>query len=162
MKASDFPKFLRRTIYFGLSIIPSHFPLHTSFTEGWALYSEYLGNELGLFEDPYDRLGFYSWNLLRGVRLVIDTGMHVMGWSRQKALDYILNNTAMSETAAISQVDRYITWPGQATAYKIGERAIKGLRRKLEKSERFDLKLFHEDILQVHSSNVSTKVDSTS
>ena len=76
-------------------------------TEGWALYAESLGKELGLYEDPYDLLGYYSWNLLRAARLVIDTGIHALGWNRQKAIDYMLDNTAAGKNLAESEIDRW-------------------------------------------------------
>lgn len=145
---ADFPKYLSYTRNVHLSMIPSQTPLNTAHTEGWALYAEYLGLELGLFdEDPFQKLGFYSYNLLRSARLVVDTGIHHFGWSRQKAIDYLLANTAFSLSYIELQVDRYITWPGQATAYKMGEQAIRNLRAKLEKEEDFDIKQFHTDVL---------------
>ena len=122
----------------------------TVHTEGWGLYSEYLGFEMGLYEDTYARLGHYSYNLLRACRLVVDTGIHALGWSRDQAVKYMLDNTAMTEDSCRLEVDRYITWPGQACAYKIGERKIKELRRSATQrlGERFDVKEFHRIALR--------------
>ena len=97
-------------------------------------------------------IGFYSFNLLRACRLVVDTGIHAMGWSRQKAVDYLLENSALSKDFVEQEIDRYITWPGQATAYKIGERQIKRLRKKLEEDfgNKFDIKEFHKNLLNCY------------
>jgi len=94
--------------------------MNTAHVEGWGLYSEFLGFEMGLYEeDLYARFGHYSYNLLRAARLVVDTGIHALGWTRQEAVDYMESNTALSRVAVEREVDRYITWPGQATAYKV-------------------------------------------
>ncbi len=147
--AFDFPKFLHFHAYGHYGSFPAGTPIYTSFQEGWGLYSEFLGHEMGLYEDPYDLLGFYSWNLLRAARLVVDTGIHAFGWSRQRAIDYLLDNTGLSRVNIETEIDRYITWPGQATAYKIGERAFRRLRKKKEEElgEDFDLRKFHKYLL---------------
>lgn len=130
--------------------IPAKFPLHTAFLEGWGLYAEYLGEELGLYKDPYQRLGRHSFELLRASRLVVDTGLHALGWTREKAMKYLMENTAMSESAIKIEVNRYITWPGQACAYKIGEIKLKELRQKSENvlGRLFKLKVFHDVVLR--------------
>ncbi len=147
--AFDFPKFLHFQAYGHFGCIPASTSMYTSFQEGWALYSEFLGHEMGLYENPYDLIGFYSWNLLRAARLVVDTGIHAFGWSRHRAIDYLLDNTGLSQVNIDMEVDRYITLPGQATAYKIGERAFRGLRKKNEEElgENFDLRRFHKHLL---------------
>jgi uncharacterized protein (DUF885 family) len=103
-------------------------------------------------DDPYQLIGFYSFNLLRASRLVVDTGMHAKGWSREDAIDYLLAHTVLSYQLVEVEVDRYITWPGQATAYKIGERHIKKLRKDLESEfgQIFDLKDFHRSLLDCY------------
>lgn len=121
----------------------------TAFGEGWALYAERLGIEMGLFEDPYDDFGRLLYEMWRACRLVVDPGMHALGWSRQQAVDFMLANTALSELNINAEVDRYIAWPGQATAYKIGELKIRELRAECEQrlGARFDLRAFHEVVL---------------
>lgn len=130
---------------------------YTVFVEGWALYSERLGLEVGgepgsrgMYEDPYDDFGRLSYEMWRALRLVVDPGMHVLGWSRQRAIDYMLENSALAEANVISEVDRYIAWPGQATGYKIGEIRIRELRTRAELilADRFDLRAFHDAILE--------------
>ena len=121
----------------------------SAFGEGWGLYSEYLGLEVGIYDDPYDNFGRLSYEMWRAARLVVDTGMHVFGWSRQQALDYMLENTALSQHNVRTEIDRYISWPGQALAYKLGEIKIKELRAQAESrlGESFDLRAFHDAIL---------------
>lgn len=129
--------------------VPFWFPFYSAYSEGWALYSEYLGVEMGLYADDYEMLGRYSGEILRACRLVVDTGLHHYGWDRQKAVEYMMNYTAYSRGATEIEVDRYVTWPGQACAYKLGEIKIKELRKKAETrlGSKFDIKKFHSTIL---------------
>ena len=121
----------------------------SAFGEGWGLYSEFLGKEVGFYETPYDEFGRLSYEMWRACRLVVDTGMHVMGWTRQQALDYMLENTALSEHNVTTEIDRYISWPGQALSYKLGEIKIKELRAQATQllGDDFDLREFHAAIL---------------
>ena len=130
---------------------PGRFAMNSAYVEGWGLYSEYLGEELKLYEDPYDLFGRLSHEMLRACRLVVDPGMHALGWSHQQAVDFLLENTASSEEDIISEIDRYITWPGQACGYKIGEIKIKELRSMAENElgNKFDIKKFHDLIASV-------------
>jgi len=122
---------------------------NTAFIEGWALYAESLGSELGMFNDPYQLLGRYDDEMLRAMRLVVDTGLHAKGWSREQAIKYMLGNSAMGETDATSEVERYIAYPAQALAYKIGQLTITRLRREAEQKlgARFDIRAFHHEVL---------------
>ncbi|MFQ5412215.1 MAG: DUF885 family protein, partial [Phycisphaerae bacterium] len=121
----------------------------TAFIEGWGLYSERLGYELGGYRDPYSRFGQLTYDSWRASRLVVDTGMHHFGWSRDKAIEFMKNNTALSEQNIVSEVDRYIAWPGQALAYKIGQLEILKLRKRAETvlGEAFDVRVFHDHLL---------------
>jgi len=122
---------------------------NTAYVEGWALYSESLGTELGMFTDPYQMFGHLDDEILRAMRLVVDTGIHTQGWSRDAAIAYMLKNSALSPTDATAEVERYIAMPGQALAYKIGQLTIRRLRGKAEKElgSQFDIRAFHAQVL---------------
>ena len=122
---------------------------YTAFVEGWGLYSESLGSEMGFYKDPYARFGQLTYEMWRSIRLVVDTGMHYLGWSRQQAIDYFVQNAGKSEHDITVEVDRYLVWPGQALAYKIGELKIKQLRAEAQKElgDRFDIRKFHDAVL---------------
>jgi len=123
---------------------------YTAFIEGWGLYSESLGEEMGLYQDPYSKFGALTYDMWRAVRLVVDTGMHYKGWSRQKAIDYFKDNAAKTEQDIINEIDRYLIMPGQALAYKIGQLKILELKEKAKKElgESFSIKDFHSVILE--------------
>jgi len=133
---SDMPK-LRKSYYM------------SAFGEGWALYSEFLGEEMGIYQTPYESFGRLTFEMWRACRLVVDTGIHAKGWTRQKAIDFMLENTSLSELNIRAEIDRYITWPGQAVSYKYGELKIKELRRRAEKAlgKKFNLRSFHSYLL---------------
>ena len=122
----------------------------TAFVEGWGLYSESLGYDIGLYKDPYSRFGQLTYDMWRAIRLVVDTGMHYFDWTRQDAINYFLNNSAKTKQDVMNEVDRYINWPGQALAYKIGQLKIQELKDKSkdELGARFDIKDFHHEILK--------------
>lgn len=128
---------------------------YTGFVEGWALYAERLGLEMGdgeygLYADPYDDFGRLSYEMWRAMRLVVDTGIHAKGWTRQQAIDYMLANSGLSQTNIEREVDRYIGWPGQATAYKIGELHIRALRARAEETlgDKFDIRGFNDAVIE--------------
>ena len=136
----------------------------TAFVEGWGLYSEQLGESMGIYDDPYDKFGQLTYDMWRAVRLVVDTGMHYKSWSRDDAVNLFLENTAKTEQDINNEVDRYIAWPGQALAYKIGQLKIMELRDKSKEAlgEDFDIKDFHDHILSFGSiplSILEEKVD---
>ena len=132
----------------GLPTFRGYFYPH-AFGEGWGLYAERLADEMGIYHTPYQRFGRLTYEMWRACRLVVDTGMHSMGWSRQRALDYLAANTALSTHEIRTEVDRYIGWPGQALAYKMGELHIVMLRERAEEAlgDRFDIRAFHDAIL---------------
>ncbi|MDE0754586.1 MAG: DUF885 domain-containing protein [Woeseiaceae bacterium] len=121
----------------------------TAFSEGWGLYSESLGFEMGFYQDPYSHFGALTYDMWRAVRLVVDTGMHYKGWTRQQAIDFFKDNAAKTETDIVNEIDRYISWPGQALAYKIGQLQMLELRKKAEQAlgDDFDVKAFHDELL---------------
>ena len=122
----------------------------TVFVEGWGLYAEKLGLDVGLYDDPYDRFGMWSYQIWRACRLVVDTGMHALGWSRERAIAYMAENTGMTIEAVTAEIDRHITEPGQGLAYTMGELEITELRRQAEQrlGARFDIRAFHEAVLE--------------
>ncbi len=122
---------------------------NTAFVEGWALYAETLGYSMGLYKDPMQHWGTLDDEMLRAMRLVVDSGLHAKGWSRDQAIDYMLANSGMGRTDATAEVERYIAWPGQALAYKVGALTIQRLRKKAEAAlgPKFDLRAFHEQVL---------------
>jgi uncharacterized protein (DUF885 family) len=134
----ELPKFRKHVVFF------------TAFVEGWGLYSERIGIEMGLYDTPEKNYGRLSYEMWRACRLVVDTGLHSMGWSRDQAIAFMLENTALSKANIEAEVNRYITWPGQALAYKIGELKIRALRTQAETrlGKRFDLRKFHDAVLE--------------
>lgn len=122
----------------------------SAFGEGWGLYAEWLGLETGFYQDPYSNFGRLTYEMWRALRLVVDTGMHIKGWTRQQALDFMKENSALSEHNITTEVDRYISWPAQALSYKIGELTIKRLRKEAEQQlkEKFDVRKFHFHVLK--------------
>ena len=122
----------------------------TAFVEGWGLYSEELGEFIGIYDDPYDKFGQLTYDMWRAIRLVVDTGMHYMDWTREDAIDLFIKNSAKSRLDIENEVDRYIAWPGQALAYKIGQLKILELRNKAESmlGDKYDIKDFHHEVLK--------------
>ena len=143
---------LQNSINRELASLPPHrrYEYLSAFGEGWGLYSEYLGIEAGFYQDPYSDFGRLTYEMWRACRLVVDTGMHIKGWSRQQAIDLLSNNTALSMHNVITEVDRYIAWPGQALSYKMGELTIKRLRGEAQAAlgEKFDVREFHDEVLK--------------
>ena len=125
----------------------------SAYGEGWALYCEKLGEEMGMYQTPYERFGMLSYQMWRAARLVVDTGIHSMGWSREQAQKYLHDNTALADHEIETEVDRYIAWPGQALSYYLGEKAIVDARAKAEKAlgPKFNIRAFHDTVLQVGS-----------
>ncbi|MBO6526684.1 DUF885 family protein [Erythrobacter sp.] len=140
LEREDAPRFRRQTYFSG-------------FGEGWGLYVEYLGNEMGIYRTPYERFGQLSYEMWRAARLVIDTGIHHYGWTREQAVDYLSRHTALSEREVGTEIDRYISWPGQALAYKLGEMTMRRVRAKAEEAlgEDFDIRKFHDVVLSLGS-----------
>jgi uncharacterized protein (DUF885 family) len=127
--------------------------MHSVYAEGWALYCESLGKELGLYEDPYQYFGMLSAEMHRAIRLVVDTGLHAKGWTREQAIAYSLENEAAPKDSIVSEVERYMAVPGQALSYKIGQLKMVELRRRAEKElgSDFDLPEFHQQVLETGS-----------
>ncbi|XP_054719702.1 uncharacterized protein LOC129229422 [Uloborus diversus] len=150
MEQRDWPLFRTQIEDRKYSEVPSRFPLHSTYVEGWGLYSEYLGYELGLYEDLHSRYGRMSFEMVRACRLVVDTGMHILGWSRERAIDFMMERVACSRDHIEKEINRYITWPGQACAYKTGEMKILVLRKtaEAELGDKFDIREFHEAVLR--------------
>ena len=125
----------------------------SAYGEGWALYTEKLGVEMGMYETPYDRFGMLSYQMWRAARLVVDTGLHSKGWTRQQARDFLIQNTALTEHEITTEVDRYIAWPGQALSYYLGQMAIEKARAKAEAAlgDKFDIRAFHDTVLELGS-----------
>ena len=125
----------------------------SAYGEGWGLYSEYLGNEMGIYKTPYERFGYLTYQMWRACRLVVDTGIHHLGWTRQQAIDFMTQNTALSDREIANEVDRYISWPGQALSYELGYLKILELRQKAEQAlgPKFDIRHFHDTVLQIGS-----------
>jgi uncharacterized protein (DUF885 family) len=123
---------------------------YTAFVEGWGLYAEGLGAEMGFYQDAYSRFGRLTYEMWRAVRLVVDTGLHALGWSRQQAIDYFQAETGKTGEEAVVEVDRYIVWPAQALAYKIGELTLQRLRHDAERARgaAFDVRAFHDEVLR--------------
>jgi uncharacterized protein (DUF885 family) len=121
----------------------------TAFTEGWGLYSEFLGEEMGMYRDPYELFGRYSYEMWRACRLVADTGIHWLGWDIEQARRCFTDNSALSDHNIQTELERYVSWPGQALAYKVGELRFRQLRREAEQAlgERFDIRQFHDTLL---------------
>ncbi len=129
----------------------------SAYGEGWGLYAETLADEMGIYTTPYEKFGKFTYEMWRACRLVVDTGIHAKGWSRQQVIDYLAENTALSIHEVTTETDRYISWPGQAISYKIGEIKIRELRKKAEKElkEKFNIRDFHEVILGVGTVTLS-------
>ena len=125
----------------------------SAYGEGWGLYSEYLGNEMGIYKTPYERFGYLTYQMWRACRLVVDTGIHHLGWTRQQAIDYMTQNTALSDREIANEVDRYISWPGQALSYELGYLKLLELRKKAEQDlgQKFDIRHFHDTVLALGS-----------
>ena len=125
----------------------------SAYGEGWGLYSEFLGNEMGIYKTPYEHFGYLTYQMWRACRLVVDTGIHHLGWTRQQAIDYMTQNTALSDREIANEVDRYISWPGQALSYELGYLKLLELRKKAEQDlgPKFDIRHFHDTVLALGS-----------
>uniref|UniRef100_A0A2C9L128 DUF885 domain-containing protein n=1 Tax=Biomphalaria glabrata TaxID=6526 RepID=A0A2C9L128_BIOGL len=149
LSAKKLPNFRRYSDNGKYSIIPAKFSSNTAYMEGWGLYAEYLGEELNLYQNNLELIGRYSCESLRAARLVVDSGLHAFGWSREQAIQFMVDHTLTSRSEVTKEVDRYITIPGQACAYKVGEIKIRELRQKAELrlGNKFEIKEFHHQIL---------------
>jgi uncharacterized protein (DUF885 family) len=125
----------------------------SAYGEGWALYCEYLGVEMNMYPTAYDRFGYLGWQIWRAARLVVDTGIHSQGWTRDRAIQYMRKYTALPDHEIQTEVDRYIAWPGQALSYYLGEMEIKKARAKAEAAlgPKFNIRAFHDTVLQLGS-----------
>jgi uncharacterized protein (DUF885 family) len=125
----------------------------SAYGEGWGLYSEYLGKEMGIYKTPYERFGYLTYQMWRACRLVVDTGIHHLGWTRQQAIDFMTQNTALSDREIANEVDRYISWPGQALSYELGYLKMLELRQRAEQAlgPKFDIRHYHDTVLQIGS-----------
>jgi uncharacterized protein (DUF885 family) len=123
---------------------------NSGYAEGWALYAERLADEMGLFTSDVDRMGMLSLQLLRASRLVVDSEIHALGWTREQSMAYLVENTVIAPSEVETEVDRYIVWPGQATSYMLGMLAIRALREQAERARgaRFDVRAFHDRVLE--------------
>ena len=132
--------------------------LANAFVEGWALYTERLADELGLYADELARFGMLGYQAWRACRLIVDTGLHHLRWTREQAIEFFFENVGLTERETLNEVDRYIIWPGQALAYKVGQREIEALRHEQERrlGERFDLRAFHDALLSHAAVPLST------
>jgi uncharacterized protein (DUF885 family) len=128
----------------------TRFFFFSGFSEGWALYAERLADEMGLYSGDLDRMGMLAGRQHRATRLILDAGIHARGWTRERALAFLREHAMLSPSLAEGEVDRYITWPGQATAYMVGDLAIRSLRRQAEErlGGRFDIRAFHDRVLE--------------
>ena len=149
-EAADIPRFRRHRL-------GTHGAL-VAFTEGWGLYSERLGAEMGMYDDDQERFGMLSYQAWRAARLVVDTGLHALGWPRDRAIRFMLDEVGLPEGEVVNEVDRYISWPSQALAYKIGQRHIEGLRQsaRAKAGSRFDVRAFHDELLRHGAIPLST------
>lgn len=147
------PTFRKKIDYRNIYSAPMLFPVYTAFCEGWAMYAEDLGVEMGIYETPYELVGKLTDEMYRACRLVVDTGIHYFGWNKEKAIEYMSQNCMMTLHKIENEVDRYITWPGQACSYKIGQMKIKELRLLAEKElgPKFNIKGFHDVMLSMSS-----------
>ena len=141
----DVPKFRKNTYL-------------SAYGEGWGLYAEFLGAEAGIYKTPYEKFGRLTYEMWRACRLVVDPGMHYMGWTRQKAFDFMASNTALSIHEVNTEINRYIGWPGQAVSYKMGELKIRELRKKAEEKlgDKFKIRDFHDKVLENGSIPLNT------
>ena len=146
MEMEDLPRFRRQAIAF------------TAYIEGWGLYTERLGDEMGMYEDDLSRFGMLTYQAWRACRLVVDTGIHAFRWTREQAVEFFMENVALTETEVLNEVDRYIIWPGQALAYMVGKREIMALREEAKRSlgPKFDLRGFHDVVLRNGAIPLST------
>ncbi|XP_061176611.1 uncharacterized protein LOC133185430 [Saccostrea echinata] len=153
MEMKELHAFRRANEDLNYAWVPSRFPMYTAYLEGWGLYCEYLGEELGLYEDNYTLFGRYCGEILRAARLVVDTGIHAFGWTFEEALNYMVEKTFLDVNTLEIEVKRYVTLPGQACAYKIGEIVLKQLRQKasLALGDKFDVREFHSVVLRCGS-----------